>query len=154
MAIILPDRESVELLHDAVLSYSTGRPGILNDKIIHGAIERPVTYTEYIESYNIDTVCALLIDSIARNHGYNDGNKRTALLTAIFTYRINGVHFVASEQMNYDFDELVMWVVNEKPSIDKLTVRLQELKSLHAGKQESWGSIFHAFSSAMSKKKH
>lgn len=149
MTIVLPDRESIELLHEAVLMYSGGKPGVHDEKLVLGAIERPLTYTQYVNEYDLDTICALLIDSVARNHGFRDGNKRTALLTAIFTYRVNGIYFIASKEMNEDFDELVMWVVNKKPSVQALTKRLKKLRSLYQGKKESWGALFGAFAKAM-----
>lgn len=149
MNIILPDRESIELLHEAVLDYSGGKAGVHDEKLILGAIERPVTYVQFVDDYDLDTICALLIESVARNHGFKDGNKRTALLTAIFTYRVNDVYFVATEQMNKDFDALVMWVVIKKPSIERIAKRLKELRTLHEGSQETWGAVFAAFSQAM-----
>lgn len=149
MTIVLPDRDSVELLHEAVLHYSGGKQGIHNEKLILSAIERPLTHTQYVKDYDLDTICALLIDSIARNHGFMDGNKRTALLTAIFTYRVNGVHFKATEAMNMDFDSLVMWVVNKKPSVEQIRKRLKKLRKIHQRSEESWGAMFTAFARAM-----
>ncbi len=153
MEIILPDRESIELLHEAVMMFSGGRPGIHSENLILSAIGRPLTHADYNEDFTLDEICAVLIDAIARNHGYNDGNKRTALMTAFYTYRMNGVHFKATEAMNVDFDELVMWVVNEKPTVKEITARLKELRVTHEGYQESWGPILAAFRKAMSKTK-
>lgn len=149
MTIVLPDRESVELLHEAAINYSGGKPGVHNEGLILSAIGRPITFASYNEAYDIDDICAILIDSIARNHGFSDGNKRTALLTAIFTYRVNGIHFKATEEMNADFDELVMWVVNSKPSVKKVSNRLKTLRKRHEGNEESWAAMFTAFRNAM-----
>lgn len=149
MNIILPDRETVDLLHEMVLDLTGGKPGVHDEKLIQGAIERPVTYVQYVDEYDIDTVCALLLDSIARNHGFRDGNKRTALLAAVFTYRVNKVHFRANDKMNTDFDDLVMWIVNSKPKIDKIVTKLKALRVLHEGKKDSWSTHFTAFSKAM-----
>jgi death-on-curing protein len=154
MTIALPDRESIELLHDAVLSYSGGRAGIHDENLIISAVERPLTYVEYVESYDLDTICALIIDSVARYHGYKDGNKRTALLMAIFAYRVNEVHFKATQEMNVDFDDLVMWVVIKKPGIDKISNRLKQLREIHEGNEEPWSAMFTAFRNAMSIIRH
>jgi death-on-curing protein len=145
MSIILPDYESIELVHDVVLEFSGGKTGIHSKKLILSAIERPATYIQYIDAYDIDTICALLIDSIARYHGFKDGNKRTALLSAVFTYRLNGVYFKASARMNRDFDALVMWVVQEKPAIEEIALRLSTLRSKHEGTNESWRKVLDAF---------
>lgn len=154
MNINLPDRESLDIIHDAVLAFSGGKTGIHDESLLLSAVERPLTYVQYVDDYTLDTICALLIDSIARYHGFKDGNKRTALMTAIFTYRINGVHFVATEAMNTDFDDLVMWVVKKKPTIDEIEARLQELRDLHDGDKESWAAMFAAFVSSKIGRNH
>ncbi|MEK7059736.1 MAG: type II toxin-antitoxin system death-on-curing family toxin [Patescibacteria group bacterium] len=116
-------------IHDVVLDVSGGRAGIHIENDIHRAAERPMTYIQYVNEFDIDTICAILIDSIARYHGFEDGNKRTALMTAIFTYRVNGVHFKATATMNKQFDALVMWVVKKKPGVSEIEKRLQKLRS-------------------------
>lgn len=84
MEIILPDRESVELVHDVALM-TGGLSGVHSENLIQAAVQRPITYIGYVDDYDLDTICAVLIESIARNHGFKDGNKRTALMTAIYT---------------------------------------------------------------------
>jgi death-on-curing protein len=153
MTYILPDTESVELLHEVVLTFSSGKDGIHDYKLIESAVKRPESYTHYAGSYNLDTICALLIDSLARYHGFRDGNKRTALMTAIYTYKLNGVHFVASVEMNTAFDELVMWVVTKKPGVPDIYRRLEKLRSLYEGKEQNWGTILTAFVNAKIKHK-
>lgn len=103
-SILLPDIEALFVFHDAVLSLTGGKEGIHDHGLLESAVKRPETYTQFVEEYDLDTICALSLDSIARYHGFRDGNKRTALMTTIFTYRINGVHFKATEGMNEDFD--------------------------------------------------
>jgi death-on-curing family protein len=148
MTYILPDVESVELLHETVLAFSAGKAGIHDYKLIESAVKRPASYVHYVDDYDIDTICALLIDSLARYHGFKDGNKRTALMTAVYTYKLNDVHFMASKKMNQDFDALVMRVVTKKPEIEEIRQRLRELRGLYAGKEQSWYEIFRAFVSA------
>ena len=102
----------------------------------------------YQDDYDLDTLCALLIDSLARYHGFKDGNKRTALMTAVYTYKLNGVHFEASKKMNQDFDDLVMWVVTKKPKIEMIRERLKRLRQLYEGKEQNWRDILTAFVNA------
>lgn len=111
--------------------------------MLHSAVERPATYVEYDETYTLDTVCALLLDSVARYHGFNDGNKRTALLTVLFTYRLNDIYFAATVRMNKDFDDTVMWVVTDKPDIDEISLRLKSLRDLHGVQNhKGWSQTF------------
>jgi death-on-curing protein len=124
--IVLPTREDVLLLHDLVLAATKGRPGILHDHHIDGALQRPFTYMQY-EKIDLHTVAALLIDSFSRNHAFNDGNKRTALITAIYTYAINGLFLEYSKEMNLAFEDLALRVVKQKPEIAEIWGKLSEL---------------------------
>jgi death on curing protein len=125
--IYLPTTLIIEGLHDAALDVSGGAPGILHHDMLKGAVERPKTYMSYSDAYELHTVCALLLDSLARHHTFNDGNKRTALMTVIFTYRVNSVYLDLSLFMNKDYEKLVLWVVKEKPSIDEIVQKLTKL---------------------------
>lgn len=58
MEIILPDRESLELLHDAVIAYSGGRSGVNKESLLLSSIGRPLTYADYNEDYDLDDICA------------------------------------------------------------------------------------------------
>ena len=134
--LYLPTYEMVVEIHDIVLEASGGKAGVHVKSDILRAIERPMTYTAYVDEYDIDTICAVLIDSIARYHGFKDGNKRTALMTAMLTYRINGFHYAATVEMNKDFDELVMWVVRQKPEIAEVEQQLKTLREHHKSNSE------------------
>lgn len=128
--ILLPTRDDVLLLHDFILAASRGRAGILHDQYIDAALERPYTHMRY-KHVDLHTITALLIDSFGRNHAFNDGNKRTALLCTIYTYAINGVFLEFNQKMNDDFEEMVLWVVNDKPDIDTIRERLIKLVTAH-----------------------
>jgi death-on-curing family protein len=144
--MLIPTFDIIVETHDVVLEVSGGRPGIHVKSDILRAVERPETYVHYVETFDVDTICAVLIDSIARYHGFNDGNKRTALMIAIFTYRINGVHFKATTAMNKKFDALVMWVVEKKPSISEIEKRLKiARKSFEVDTEQSLVNMFVAF---------
>jgi death-on-curing protein len=61
--------------HEAALAYG-GRLGVINLPSIRSAIERP--YSGYYR--RMPAKAAALVESVARNHGFTDGNKRTCLL--------------------------------------------------------------------------
>lgn len=124
--VLLPSFEVVVFLHDEVLKVTPGRPGVHDENLIRSAVSRPPTYMSYNDS-DLHTVCALLLDSIARYHGFNDGNKRTSLITVIFTYTVNGTYLEFDMFLNDDFEELVLWVVKEKPDIAEISSKLKAL---------------------------
>ena len=69
--------------HEEAISYG-GRPGVANLALIESAIGRP--YHGYYDT--IAQMAAALLESMVKNHGFTDGNKRTAwLLTVTFLDR-------------------------------------------------------------------
>jgi death-on-curing protein len=127
MLIYLPDKSMIMDLHDAIINLSGGRRGILNESVIDSAIHRPKTYLSYHEDCSLHIVCAVLLDAIARNHGFSDANKRTGLMTAILTYELNGIALNMQADKTNEFEELVLWVVNDKPHITEIASKLEEL---------------------------
>jgi len=61
--------------HDEALSYG-GRDGVSSLHLIESALARP--YSGYHRG--LDRKCAALLESVVSNHGFIDGNKRTAWL--------------------------------------------------------------------------
>jgi death-on-curing family protein len=127
MLIYLPTYDMIMGLHDAIIEISGGKPGMLHPEVVDAAIHRPKTYLSYHEDCTLHTVCAVLMDSIARNHGFSDGNKRTGLMTAILTYELNGIALNMYADKTDEFENLVLWVVNEKPEIPDIAARLEAL---------------------------
>ena len=125
--IYLPIYELIIDLHEGILEISGGRPGIRDESAVHAAVARPKTYLSYHPECDIHTVCAVLLDSVARNHAFVEGNKRTGLLTAIVTYELNGVVLKRSADRHKEFENLVIWVVLEKPSIEEIAAKLKKL---------------------------
>ncbi|MCC6008256.1 MAG: type II toxin-antitoxin system death-on-curing family toxin [Rhodobacteraceae bacterium] len=62
--------------HETALSYGGGRRGVISRDVILSAIGRP--YSGYYRT--IDAKAAALLESLVRNHGFVDANKRTALI--------------------------------------------------------------------------
>lgn len=80
-----------------------GLPGVLNENSLRSAIDRP--YFGYFES--IYEKAAALVESIVGNHGFADGNKRTAvILLGIFTKRSGFVLNTSSEAVSKNMVDL------------------------------------------------
>ena len=75
-----------------------GAPGILNADAIYSAIGRP--YTGYYR--HIWSKAAALTHSLVTNHGFTDGNKRTALLTVHLLVERSGWTFVPGTENQID----------------------------------------------------
>lgn len=127
MQIYLPNEDMVMDLHDAILEVSGGRRGVLHANVINAAVHRPKTYLSYHDGCSLHIVCAVLLDSLARNHGFSDANKRTGLMTAILTYELNGIALNMEADRTNEFENLVLWVVKEKPEITAIANKLEGL---------------------------
>jgi death-on-curing protein len=95
--------------HDRALA-TGGRPGIHDYDALLSAIGRP--YTGYYRS--IARKAAALLQSIATNHAFNDGNKRTSiLLTALLLdrsgYRLEPID--TSEDLECALEDFVVEAV-------------------------------------------
>jgi death-on-curing protein len=95
-----------------------GSQGVRDPGLLEAALFRPQTgyYADLIEE------AAALWESLAQNHPFIDGNKRTAFAATYTFLAINGAHFTADAQETYDFvaalyeanqfsfDQLVPWL--------------------------------------------
>jgi death-on-curing protein len=84
--------------HEFALEYG-GRPGILDAGRIEAAINRP--YSGYFRS--IAAKAAALLEAIINNHGFVDGNKRTAILVTDLLIKKSGYRLTAADE-NEDLD--------------------------------------------------
>ena len=90
----------VLLIHSAVINIYGGEDGIRDQKLVESAIARPRASFEGYEAYSdIFTKAAVLLEGLTKNHGFVDGNKRTALaVTAMFLKR-NGYKLKAPQRV-------------------------------------------------------
>lgn len=131
-SFLLPDANGILEIHEIVLQSSGGRSGILHPHALEAALMRPETYFNYDDNCDIYLVCTLIMDSLARNHIFVDGNKRTALMTALFVYNLNyftepGKDLTYGISMNEEFEDLVLFVATQKPTIKETKDRLEAL---------------------------
>lgn len=75
--------------HARALTFG-GRSGIVSEASIRSAIGRP--YSGYHETLAAKT--AALLHAVVQNHGFVDGNKRTALLVTTLLVRRSGFRLV------------------------------------------------------------
>jgi death-on-curing protein len=83
--ITLPE---VEKIHDAVLERTGGLLGYRDKGSVDSAVNRLLTG----HYRNIFEEAAALMESIANNHGFMDGNKRTAFISTDTFLRWNGFY--------------------------------------------------------------
>jgi death on curing protein len=80
--------DEVVNIHAVVLAESGGRSGILKPNELESGVNRPLSgyYNNVFEE------AAALMDSLANNHCFNDGNKRTAFVATDTFLRRHGFY--------------------------------------------------------------
>jgi len=82
--------EVVLALHDEQLAEHGGLAGVRDLGAVQSALARPRNLSGYEECEDIAQLAAAYAYGIARNHGFADGNKRTALVAADLFLMLNG----------------------------------------------------------------
>lgn len=68
-----------------------GPDGLVDFGLLESAVMRPQQSVMGADAYSdIHQKAAALLHSLARNHAFIDGNKRTALTSVVVFYRLNG----------------------------------------------------------------
>ena len=77
---------------DAIHKILKGRQRVRDMELLEAAVARPTTSAFGQDAYPTpQEKAAALLHSIARNHPFADGNKRTATIAAIFMLEVNGL---------------------------------------------------------------
>ena len=103
--------------HELALSFG-GRAGIRDQGSIEAAIARP--YNGYYRS--IAHKAAALVHSLALNHGFIDGNKRTALYLVNLLILRSGYAFNVSDRrrLETDMENMLLALVDHRMTFDEL----------------------------------
>jgi death on curing protein len=67
-----------------------GLPGIKDERLVKGALERPLNIVAYEPEASPGRLAAAVCHGVARGHGFNDGNKRAAFLALNIQLRLLG----------------------------------------------------------------
>lgn len=129
MQFSLPSFDTVVDIHEIVIDTYGGLKGFPHPELIHSAIMRPQSYMAYDDACDLHLVCSIILDSIATYHGFADGNKRTALITMLMTYRLNGTELDYGLHVNKKLENLVLDVADDEKTITikQLRARLKRI---------------------------
>lgn len=93
-------REDLVVIHWHLIQQTGGAHGIVNPGGLESAVARP--FTSFGGTTLFPGLCdktAALIHAIISFHPFVDGNKRTALVAADVSLKLNGQHLVPSEEV-------------------------------------------------------
>src|SRR5574340_31114 len=90
-------RVVVDAIQTDMLLTHGGMPGLRDENLLESALARPRQRLTYEPTADLVALAAAYGYGIARNHPYNDGNKRTAFVVMAVFLGLNGLEFTASE---------------------------------------------------------
>ena len=116
--------DEVIAIHERMLEIGGGRQGIRDFTLIHSAIERPkATFAQRDLYPTIWLKAAAIIQSLIRNHPFNDGNKRTGYFTTLRFLNQNGYDLKATKT------EIIHFTLNidvHRPDIENISSWLKK----------------------------
>jgi death on curing protein len=113
--------DDVITLHDGLVRQFGGLEGIRDRTLIESAVGRPRSgYYLTIEEKG-----AALLESLACNHGFIDGNKRTALLTLFMFLVRSGYILPGGGSLNAEAENLVVDLVQHRIKFDDVVAWLR-----------------------------
>jgi death-on-curing protein len=105
--------------HEVALQFG-GTPGVLDLGRVEAAINRP--YSGYWRP--IAAKAAALFEAVVSNHGFTDGNKRTALLLTDLLLKKSNYRLVAAhrhEDLDLEFETLAVRVASGELKLPAIT---------------------------------
>jgi death on curing protein len=91
---------------EAIHSIVEGKRAVRDMGLLEAAAARPMASAFGEDAYlMLGEKAAVLLHSVARNHPFADGNKRTATVAALFMLAVNG------EQVTWDDGEALSWII-------------------------------------------
>ncbi len=117
---LYPTLEEALYLHDILIQRFGGAQGVLDKGSLESALARP--RSGYYRS--LSEQAAALMQSLAMNHPFVDGNKRVAFaLTAIFL-KLNGLSLKVDAKSGVYFVEVTL--IKERAPLDVITSWIEQ----------------------------
>lgn len=90
-------RVLADAMHRAIIAATGGLQGIRDGGLVDSALDRPKNRWAHDDASDLADLGAAYCVGLANNHGYIDGNKRTAFLVTYAFLRANGLRLITSE---------------------------------------------------------
>lgn len=115
--------ETLLTLHDKVLTVSGGMRGVKDEGLLRGPVEF-IKDDEYYSSFS--DKLTHLVYSLVKNHGFNDGNKRTALAAGALLLILNGYdNFIGYYFLM--FEQVMVLVADNRLTKSQLLVLMEDM---------------------------
>lgn len=87
----------LDAIHEAQIREHGGTPGARDESMLASALARPRHKYAYASHRDRATLATAYAFGLAKNHGFVDGNKRTAFMAAYVFLALNGCELDAAE---------------------------------------------------------
>lgn len=116
--------QRVLILHHRIIEKTGGSHGVHDQGLLESAVARPQSTYGGEDLYDgLFCKAAALLDSLARNHPFVDGNKRTAIAAASLFLRINGRRVFTSSG---ELEDYAVYVVVNNPGVEAIAAWLED----------------------------
>ncbi len=123
MAIKYLTAEHVLSYHDDILRGTLEDKGLAAHTSINSALHRIDDHILYADLDDIYEIAALYGIAIAKGHCFNNGNKRTALVSMIAFLEINNIEIDVADDV---IEEVMVDIATNKMDINQLTNWLKQ----------------------------
>jgi len=107
--------QQVLFIHARLINTTGGEHGLRDLGLLESAVARAQATFDGDDLYpDLWQKAAALMASLAQNHPFVDGNKRTAITSAAMFLSLNGYSL---QTTNQELERFTLWVVNERPSL-------------------------------------
>ncbi len=117
---LYPTLAEILELHSRLIERFGGKKGIRDLGLLESALMRP--QTGYYKSLSLEA--AALLQSLAQNHPFIDGNKRVAFATTAIFLRMNGFRLLVEADNGESF--LINEVIRKKAEIEIIAKWLEK----------------------------
>lgn len=90
-------RSLLDGIHHALIEQYGGAHGAISQELIESALARPQNLFHDKPDGDLAALAASLCFGLAKNHGFRDGNKRTAFTASVVFLRLNAKRVTAPE---------------------------------------------------------
>lgn len=119
------DRLVVDTVHHDLLRAHGGMPGLRDESALESAVARPRQKHAFDTSVDVAALAAAYGFGLARNHPFNDGNKRISFVTMAVFLGLNGYDLEAPEtEVVTTMPDLAAGVITEDVLADWLRAHI------------------------------
>lgn len=119
-----PTYDKVIDVHDDTIRRTGGLTGVLDDNLLHSCVEM-IRNDDYYP--DMESKTTHLVFSLVKNHGFRDGNKRTALAASTYFLTLNNIPEYYLNEYNRIMERVILHVANNTVNKNELSEAIADL---------------------------